>query len=325
MKTPKPNSHLPCLLIAALITLTIVPLPAQTKENKPAEKQRLFDSPEAASKALVEATKARDHTALHEIFGPEGHELVTGDKVLDAAAFEKFCTSIQKLCHIETVNKDRVVFNIGPDNWPFPIPLMKKDGKWFFDTDAGKEEIVNRHIGENELNTIKVCRAYVVAQLDYAGEVRDDSEVRKYAQKMRSSAGKKDGLYWDATEKDDPSPLAYMVAEAEAQGYEHHKNAENAHQFHGYVFKILTKQSASAPGGAYNYVINGNMIAGFAMIAYPESWGKSGVMTFIINQQGKVYERNFGEKTAELAAAITEYDPDKNWSPVENQDIASKQ
>ena len=153
MKTSSPFRHLACLFIATLVTMTSVPFFLQAGEPIPQDKQRLFDSPEDASKALTAATKARDHAALHEIFGPEGHALVTGDKVLDAEAFETFCVSIQKLCHIGYENKEKAVFNIGADNWPFPIPLMKKDGKWFFDVAQGKEEIINRHIGEDELNT----------------------------------------------------------------------------------------------------------------------------------------------------------------------------
>ena len=198
-----------------------------------------------------------------------------------------------------------------------PIPLVRRDGTWLFDTAAGKDEILSRRIGEDEFTAIGVCRAYVQAQREYASEDRDGSGMFKYALRLRSTPGTKDGLYWHAGPGEDPSPFGPLVAEARAEGYGR-KTAEGDPQpFHGYLFRELTAQGEAAPGGAYAYVINGNLIAGFALVAYPAHWGESGVMTFIVNQWGRVYQCNLGEKSAEIASAMTEFDPDPDtWIPV---------
>jgi hypothetical protein len=304
------------LLMAAVAFL---PLQLHAEEEKSTAKQRTFASPEEAIQALIDATKAADHAVLHEIFGPGHKDLVTGDKVEDEANFAKFSKEITQLCNPTHQGEDKVTLNIGAENWPFPIPLVKKDGRWFFDTDAGREEIINRHIGEDELNTIGVCRTYAEAQRQYASKDRDGSEILKYAQKFKSSPGKKDGLYWEALENEEASPYGPLVAEARAEGYGPKKKGEGPHPFHGYLFKILTAQGPAAPGGKYNYIINGNMIAGFAMVAYPSKYGESGIMTFIINQQGKLYQRDLGPKTEEIARAMSEYNPDKKWTLVTEQ------
>lgn len=324
MKITIPSLLLPA---AALLAAAVFFAPARlaAADKKTEAKQLTFATPDEAIKALVDAAKAGDHAAMADIFGPEGKTLVTGDPVQDAAAFQHFTTEIGKLCIPVHMGDDKIVLDIGDQNWPLPIPLVKnKEGKWFFDTAAGKEEIVNRHIGADELNTIGVCHAYVEAQREYASKDRDGSQVLKYAQNFKSTPGKEDGLYWESAGNEEQSPFGPLVAEARAEGYTPRKAGEGPRPFHGYIFKILTKQGAAAPGGKYNYVINGNMIAGFAMIAYPANWGQSGIMTFIVNQQGKVYQRNLGPKTAELAAAITEYNPDKNWKPADEQPTAAK-
>jgi hypothetical protein len=324
MKIPTryPARFFIAMLGAAAMAMAPARLPAA--EQKTEIKQLAFATPEEAIKALVDATKSADHAALRDIFGPEGKTLVTGDRVQDAAAFELFCKEVGKMCVPVSQGDNKVILNIGDENWPFPIPLVKKEGQWFFDTAAGKEEVINRHIGADELNTIGVCHAYVEAQRQYAAKDRDGNEVLKYAQKFKSAPGKKDGLYWDSATDEEQSPFGPLVAEAREEGYTPRKAGEGPHPFHGYIFRILTRQGAAAPGGKYSYTINGNMIAGFAMIAWPANWGKSGIMTFIINQQGKVYQRNFGPKAAQLAAAITEYNPDKGWTLVLDQQTAVK-
>ncbi len=285
-------------------------------EQPAAAAQRRFATPEEATKALLEAARAKDKAALHEIFGPGIHDVLTGDEVQDAANFESFTKAMGQLCSPVHEGDDKIILNIGAQSWPFPIPLVRKDGQWFFDTDAGKEEIINRHIGEGEINAISVCRAYVQAQRQYAGQDRDGSDVLKYAQQFKSTPGKKDGLYWESAPGEEPSPFGPLVAEAHAEGYGQHPNGTGRHPYHGYFFKILTAQGPAAPGGRYNYIINGNMIAGFALVAWPERWGQSGIMTFIVNQQGKVYQRNLGEKTAQIASAMTRYNPDSRWTLV---------
>ena len=326
MKIQNPFPYRAHMLLAMLAAAAIAILPAQLRaeEKKADEKQRMFATPEEAIKALVDATKAADHDALHEIFGPEGRTLVTGDKVQDDAAFQQFSREVAKMCTPVPQGDGKVILNIGDQNWPFPIPLVKKNDRWFFDTAAGKEEIIDRHIGADELNTIGVCRTFVDAQRQYASKDRDGSEVLKYAQKFKSTPGKKDGLYWESAASEEASPFGPLVAEARAEGYPAHKPGEGPHPFHGYIFKILTRQGAAAPGGKYSYIINGNMIAGFAMIAYPANWGESGIMTFIVNQQGKVFQRNLGPKTALLATDITEYNPDKSWMVVKDQEVAAQ-
>jgi len=320
MKIPNPIQFPAWRLIVLLSVIAglTLPVPLRAADEKSDDKQLTFASPDDAVKALVDATKAGDHDTLHKIFGPEGKTLVTGDKVADAASFAQFAKAIGEMCNQKHEGDDKVVLNIGAENWPFPIPIVKKGDTWFFDTAAGKEEIINRHIGEDEINAIGVCRTYVGAQRQYASKDRDGSEVLKYAQKFKSTEGKKDGLFWESAANEETSPYGPLVAEAREEGYGPKKGNE-PHPFHGYIFRILTAQGPRAPGGKYNYIINGNMIGGFAMVAYPFKWGESGIMTFIVNQQGKVYQRNLGPKTAELSAAIKEYNPDDKWTLVDEK------
>jgi Protein of unknown function (DUF2950) len=305
------SRQLAAALFAVACTIWLEPLQAQ--EEKSASPQRLFASPEQATTALLEAARTKDKTALHEIFGPDAQELLTGDAVQDAANFQSFSRALAEKCLPEPEGDDKVILNIGAQNWPFPIPLIKKDGQWLFDTDAGREEIINRHIGKDELNAIGVCHAYVEAQREYFCQDRDGNGMRKYAQKFKSTPGKRDGLYWQSTRKEEASPFGPLVAEAHAEGYGNKENRSSPQPFHGYFFKILFRQGGDAPGGKSNYIVHGNMTGGFALLAYPARWNQSGVMTFIVNQQGLVYQRNLGEKTATTAAAMTRYDPDSTW------------
>jgi hypothetical protein len=289
--------------------------------------QRLFPAPEQAAQALTEAAKAQDQTTLAGIFGANYQRLSSGDETQDHRELELFADALNKSAILEKSGPDKYTLTIGGDNWPFPIPIVRQGDQWRFDTSAGMEEILNRRIGENELSTIATCRAYVLAQWEYFTEGDHDNDgVAEYAQHFISAPGKKDGLYWDTAEGESPSPLGELVAAKRAEGYrvgrdgptgrEPNQSAPLRHPYHGYYFRILKRQGVHAPGGKYVYVINGNMIAGYALIAYPDKWGSSGVMTFIVNQQGRVYEKNLGPNTLKVAEAITEYDPDPSWAPV---------
>ena len=304
------------------VACAILPVPLQAQEQKPAVPQKLFASPEDAIKALLETVKMHDKVMLHEILGPDAHELLTGDQVQDANNFQSFATALEEKCTPEPEGDNKVILNIGAKNWPFPIPLVKKDGQWFFDTDAGREEIINRHIGHDELNAIGVCRAYVVAQRTYFSQAPDGSGVRKYAQKFKSTPGQKDGLYWKTTGQELASPFGALVAEAHAEGYARQKPGEAPKPFHGYFFKILTRQGQAAPGGKKNYLAHGEMTDGFALVAYPAVWDKSGIMSFIVGEDGHVYQANLGEKTVQIAAKMSQYNPDDKWKPVPEAGIS---
>ena len=295
--------------------------------------QSTFSSADDALQALISAAKEKDRTALAKLFGPDYDKLLTGDEVEDNKDLDAFSSAASEAAQLQKVNDSKFLVTVGQDNWPTPIPLVQKDGKWLFDTKAGLEEALNRKVGENELSAITTCRAYAVAQWEYYTEGDwDHDSVAEYAQKLYSTPGKHDGLYWETSEDDKPSPLGKLVAAARAEGYgpksetldaagkggapEKEAVSEERAPYHGYYFKILTRQGAASPGGKYGYVINGNMIAGYAFVAYPDKWGSSGVMTFIINQQGRVYEKNLGPNTAKVAAAMTEYNPDPSWKLV---------
>lgn len=280
-----------------------------------------FNSPEDAVQALSAAAQSGDTNALHRIFGPAATELVSRDLVQAGAEREMFLQRIGQKVQIAREGDGKASLELGSDHWPFPIPLVNSGGHWFFDTAAGKEEILNRRVGRNELKTIQVCRAYVDAQREYASEDRNGDQVLEFAQHLRSSPGAHDGLYWPAADSDDTSPLGPLIAQARQEGYRHESKALNEGSsapapYHGYYFKILTRQGKHAPGGKYNYIINGHMIAGFALAAWPAQWGNTGVMTFIVNQDGLIYEKNLGAKTASVAEHMTAFDPDDSWTVV---------
>jgi hypothetical protein len=279
--------------------------------------QQQFDTDDQAAATLVAAAKARDQGALHQMFGPSVTEFISGDKVEDEKAFDHFVKNAAAHLELEKKDANTSFIDIGKDKWPFPIPLTRlSTGKWFFDTEAGKQEILARRIGANELETIKVCRAYLEAQRDYASEDHDGSGVLKYAQHFMSTHGK-DGLYWDAAPGDEDSPFGSLIAQAEMEGYAPGANGSSGlHPYHGYVYRILTCQGPAAPGGRYGYVINGNMIAGFALVARPTEYGVSGVMTFIISHQGKLYQKDLGPNTSDSVRGMKEYNPDSGWTLV---------
>jgi Protein of unknown function (DUF2950) len=308
------------------------PAPARAADDS---LQSTYASPDDALQALVSAAKEKDRAALSKVFGPDYSELLSGDTVEDDKDLSDFASAAEESAKLLKDTDTKYTVVVGKDNWPTPIPIVQKDGKWLFDTKAGLNEVVNRRIGENELSAMQTCRAYAVAQWEYYTEGDWDHDgVAEYAQRFISTPGKHDGLFWETGENEKPSPLGRLVAEARAEGYgpkaktvsdsSSPSAAASAAEatphapYHGYHFKILTAQGAHAPGGKYNYIINGNMIAGYALVAYPDSWGKSGVMTFIVNQQGRVYEKNLGRNTAQIAAAMTAYDPDPSWTFARN-------
>jgi hypothetical protein len=280
--------------------------------------EQTFSAPDDALNALVAAATNHDTNALRAIFGPEGHELISPDVVQATEEFNMFVQRLTEKAQFTTNSDSNLTLALGSDGWPFPIPLVKQGGQWFFDTAAGKAEILKRRIGMDELGAIAVCRAYVEAQREYASQDRLGEGVLAYAQFLRSTPGTHDGLFWPAKPGEELSPLGPLVAAARVEGYHRAAKMLNDEQapYHGYYFKILTRQGRHAAGGEYNYIINGRMIAGFALVAWPAEWGNTGVMTFIVNQQGKVFQCNLGEKTAKIAVAMTRFDPDSRWTPV---------
>jgi hypothetical protein len=303
------------------LTVLLTALCSVPPQRLIAASEQRFSSPEEAVSALKTAVVARDTNTLHLIFGPEGHTLVSADVVEATTEREVFAQRLAEKTQLVRESDSNEVLQLGADAWPFPIPLVKEDGRWFFDTEAGKEEILNRRIGANELGAIRVCRAYVEAQREYAGKDRAGQGVLEYAQHLRSTPGTYDGLYWSSRDGEELSPLGPLIAQAHVEGYRHSTKIMTEEQlpYHGYYFKILFKQGKHAPGGKYNYIINGHMISGFALVAWPAEWGNTGVMTLIVNQQGKVYQKNLGPKTASTANALTTYDPDNTWSVVADE------
>ena len=302
-------------LTIALLTASAYSSDAEA-QSTPAVTERQFGSPDDAVKALRTAVESGDKSALAEIFGPEIHEMLTGDAVQDGNNSKRFASAMEESCNPVKEGDDKVTLELGTNNWPMPIPLIKSDGQWHFDTAAGKEEIINRHIGKDELHAIGVCRAYVTAQQQFA-KMEPDAH---YARKFKSTPGKKDGLYWQASENEPASPFGPLVAEAHLEGYASH-NDSGPHPFHGYYFRILTRQGKDASGGKMNYISHGNLTGGFALVAYPENWDKSGIMTFIVNQDGKVYQSNLGEKTSQIAGRMKEYNPDSDWTLVPDDGV----
>jgi hypothetical protein len=281
-----------------------------------ADTGKTFATPEEAVAALVQATSAHSAADLRAIFGPAAAELQNPDRVQATNEFHTFTTALNATNRLVHESPTKCVLEVGTNSWPFPVPIVKKDGRWFFDTEAGKEELLSRRIGKNELAVLQVVRGYVSAQREYASRDRNGDEVLEYAQRIGSTPGTKDGLYWPPELDGDISPLGPMAAEAQDEGYSMESKGQQRSRvpFHGYFFKILTRQGKHAPGGKYDYIINGHMIGGFALVAWPAEYGESGIMTFIVNQQGRVYQQDLGPKTGKLAPAMKAYDPDSSWS-----------
>jgi len=252
------------------------------------------------------------------IFGPAGKELIfSGDEVADQVGRDRFVKAYEAMNRVVSENEKKVILRVGNRDWPFAIPVVKEGESWFFDTKAGKQEILNRRIGRNELSTIQVCLAYVDAQREYALKSLDRGGLLEYAHKFVSEKEKKDGLCWEVKEGEEESPLGPLAAKAAREGYTRKKSGEKPSPYHGYYYKILKAQGEKAPGGAYDYVVKGKMIGGFALVAYPAEYGNSGVMTFVVNHEGVVYQKDLGKETEKIVSALKKYDPDKTWKKVE--------
>jgi len=275
--------------------------------------QENYRTPERAVDALVSAVKSGDAKQIVEVLGPDAEEIVeSGDRVADAETREKFLAAYDAKHSISFLGDKKATLIIGPDDFPFPIPLARRRFGWEFDADAGRIEILYRRIGRNELDAIETCRAYLDAQNEYAEKDRDGGGRGVYAQRFLSSPGKHDGLYWPSN--GEVSPLGELFAKASAEGY---KEGSEPEPYHGYYYQILTRQGSNAPGGALRYVVNGKMIGGYALVAYPAQYGNSGVMTFLVSHAGTVYQKDLGERTTSLARRMTAFDPDQTWKKVE--------
>lgn len=285
--------------------------------SMPALAQEKFGSAEDAVAALVNAAKAGDRKVLLKILGPAGKDVVqSGDEVADRETRERFVAAYDAK-HSLAQKDGKTILVLGPEDWPFPIPMLNREGKWLFDTKEGKDEIIRRRIGRNELAAIEVSRAYVDAQRDYASLDPEQLGQHVYAQRIVSSPGKKDGLYWPTSEGEALSPLGELAAQASAEGY---KVGQTPIPYHGYYYRVLNRQGASAEGGAYDYVVGGKMIGGFALVAYPAVYGNSGVMTFMVNHAGDVFQKDLGPKTVAAARKISAFAPDKTWNKVSPSD-----
>jgi hypothetical protein len=301
------------VFITAVIAITAYGIVAYAQDGA----QKMFKSPQQAFKALVAATRDNNTTELLAIFGPEGKDIISsGDAVADERARNRFVNAAEEAVKFAKLDSKTVLVVIGKDKWPFAVPIVKSGKKWIFSTKEGREEVLNRRIGRNELNTIRICLTYVTAQREYAAKDRIGDGVLQFAQHFLSNKNKRDGLYWDAAPGEEMSPMGPVIAHASEEGYPVKKH-EKPIPYHGYYFKILRGQGANAPGGEIDYVNDGKMVGGFALVAYPARYGVSGVMTFVVNQRGIVYEKNLGPETDEVARAITIYDPDKTWTKVE--------
>jgi hypothetical protein len=291
------------LLIAAIFAFAMASV---------ANAQQSFKTAEEAAHALISAASAGDRKGVLTVLGRDGADILSsGDAVADASARNRVVEAYDAKHQVVVEGTDKAVLVIGREDWPFPIPLVRKDGTWRFDTAAGRAEILYRRIGRNELNAIETALAYVDAQQEYAEQGVAGNGV--YAQRIVSRPGTKDGLYWPAQSGADESPLGELAASAAAEGY---RAGQQRAPYHGYYYKVLTRQGPNAPGGAMDYVVRGRMIGGFALVAYPAEYRNSGVMTFLVNHQGNVYEKDLGPNTARVAAGMTAFNPDNSWRRV---------
>jgi Protein of unknown function (DUF2950) len=316
--------------IAVFILLSLGGIGCSSSTNKSSsnsavteQTQLKFATPDDALKAIVDAMRNHDKSQLLRILGPDGQDLISsGDQIADELAFSRFLASYDQKHSVETNDDGTVTVEVGKNDWPMPIPIVKTDdgSAWVFDTDAGKDEIINRRIGRNELDVIQVCKALCDAQREYARRDPNGDGIPEYATKCLSDPGKKNGLYWDTAEGEAPSPLGALAADAEAQGYSTTAPTDDQPRpYHGYYYRILTAQGPSAPGGAMDYYIDGKLIGGFAIVAWPADYGNSGITTFIANYSGDVYQKDLGDDTDKIARAITTYDPSDGWTKSESE------
>lgn len=286
--------------------------------------QQSFATPEAAVQALVKAAQGKDNTALLKLLGPLGQPLIdSGDPVADKNARAQFLARYKAAHSLDKSDPASVTLEIGEDKFPFAIPVTSSDGRWYWNSAAGAEELINRRVGENELSTIQSCLAFVDAQQEYYLRNVQKDPLQHYAGKLISTEGKKDGLYWPAAASEPPSPLGEEFVAARAEGYLK-ADAPKGQPFHGYIYRMLTRQGPQAPGGAYEYTVNGELLGGFALIAIPAEYGSSGVMTFIVNHDGVVYSRDLGPHTKDVAMGIVEFNPDSMWKKEDSSMVAAQ-
>jgi hypothetical protein len=303
---------LPGLLVLAACTRT-------GSVSPPAPAHTSFATPEEAVTALVAAVKQGEISTLQNLLGPGSEKLlVSGDAVQDKTDRETFLARYQTHHELVAGSPNDLVLLVGDDSWPLPIPLVRTDARWSFDGAAGAQELVLRRIGANELRTIDVMRGYVAAQEDYAAAAHDGTPAGSYAMHLRSSPGKQDGLYWETAPGAPQSPAGPLLAGATAEGYAVQGDAQSP--YHGYYYKLLLSQGPDANGGARAYVQDGRLTGGFAALAYPAEYGASGIMTFMVNQDGTVWQRDLGSKTAETAKAMDTFNPDGDWTPIAPED-----
>lgn len=303
------------VLLRAILGVTVIALSTGCASRK----QATYASPDMAVQDLVSALEPLNQQRLRDIFGPESDDLVSsGDAVADQNAAARFMEKYNQKHELVANADGSRTLEVGDNDWPFPVPLVEQKGAWSFDTEAGLDEILNRRIGDHELYTIQTCLAIVDAQREYAILDPDGDGVHEYAQKFLSTPGSAmhDGLYWETTSEEEPSPLGPLVAEAAAAGYRRGENNERV-PFHGYYYRMLTSQGPHAPGGAYDYLVGEDMIGGFAVVAWPASYDNSGIMTFITNQDGVLYQRDLGSRTDSIAASMQQFDPGEGWTKVE--------
>jgi hypothetical protein len=309
--------HQATLVIAAAL-LTAVVIGSGCAQREPGGQESAsasFSTPEEALTALVTALESNDKGELRRLLGPETDALLSsGDAVADSMAIQAFLARYRVKHQLVTGGPDDLVLQVGEDDWPLPIPLVRHDGRWHFDGAAGVDEVVMRRIGGNELRTIDVMEGFVAAQEDYAAEAHDGATAGVYAQKIRSDPGKHNGLYWEVAAGEPQSPAGPMLADAAAEGYTGGRGA--AAPYHGYHYRMLASQGPEANGGARDYIVDGKLTGGFALLAWPATYGASGVMSFMINQDGVVWQRDLGDNTEEIAASIQQFNPDSTWTPI---------
>ncbi len=309
-------------MVGLLVFACAVPASAQDKPKSApaapaAATQKTFDTPKAAADALIAAAASDDIAALKEILGPDGKSLVeTSDAVQTKNQLEGFAAQAQKdtAVVLDPKNPDRATLSVGDDDWPLPIPIVRKNGRWLFDSKAGKREVLYRRIGRNELDAIDVCYEYVDAQREYALEKHDGSQLNQYAQKIIATPGRQDGLAWRNPDGSMAGPISDTVADAIAEGY-----SKKSEPLHGYYFKVLKGQGSAAPLGKMDFVVKGVMIGGFALAAAPSDYRVTGVMTFIVSHDGVVYQKDLGPHTLEIFQKMDRYNPDKTWTPVDEE------
>jgi Protein of unknown function (DUF2950) len=307
------------LLFAILASVALTPLAGCGKpghdDARASASGRSFATPDDAVAALIVAAQNHDTNALKVLLGPGTEKLFSsGDPVEDREELDSFVKRYTDYHELAAGTPDNLVLLVGRDRWPCPIPLNRSNGLWSFDGLAGAQELVLRRIGRNELETIDVMGGFVEAEKEYSSVAHDGGATGVFAQKLRSDPGKQDGLYWDVAADETQSPMGQLIADATSEGYGGAPPSKTP--YHGYLFRMLTSQGPSANGAARDYVVNGSLTGGFALLAYPATYGSSGIMTFIVNQDGVVWQRDFGADTTQKAASVQQFDPDSSWTPI---------